>query len=249
MTGAPDMPVGVLEEALHAALSNVLDPELDEPILDLGFVRALHLRDGVASVSLRLPTSWCAVNFAFIMAQDVRAALLAVPGVRGVTVNLGDHCAALEIAAAVNAGTPFSAAFAGNTGEGLGGLRSRFMRKGFLMRQEKLLRALREAGFSSPTIAAMRVGDATTLNSISADLLGRYLRRRGELGLERSRDDILIVDDVGIPVPAAELDAHYERIRTVRVAMEANGSLCRAALAGRSVTTTTNRKETSHVPA
>jgi hypothetical protein len=51
------------------------------------------------------------VNFAYLMAEDVRRALLGVEGVRRVTVRLGDHCAAEEIEAAVNDGRPFAEAF------------------------------------------------------------------------------------------------------------------------------------------
>jgi metal-sulfur cluster biosynthetic enzyme len=68
--------------AILDRLAQVLDPELDESILDLGFVRSLQLRSGHASVALRLPTSWCAVNFAYLMAEDIRRALLMVEGVR-----------------------------------------------------------------------------------------------------------------------------------------------------------------------
>jgi len=67
-----DFPAGYNGAAILERLAQVLDPELDEPILDLGFVRALRLRSGHAEVALRLPTSWCAVNFAYLMAEDVR---------------------------------------------------------------------------------------------------------------------------------------------------------------------------------
>src|SRR5712691_1748519 len=100
-------------------LAQVLDPELHESILDLGFVRSLQLRSGHASVALRLPTSWCAVNFAYLMAEDIRRALLTVEGIRQVTVRLGDHCAAEAIEAAINGGRSFAEAF---PGEGAGSL-------------------------------------------------------------------------------------------------------------------------------
>jgi hypothetical protein len=55
---------------------------------------------------LRLPTSWCAVNCAYLMAEDVRRAVLSVDAIQRVTVNLGDHCAAEEIEVTVNDGRP-----------------------------------------------------------------------------------------------------------------------------------------------
>src|SRR6202030_4055099 len=114
-----EFPAGYDGTAVLERLAQVLDPELDESILDLGFVRSLELRSGHADVALRLPTSWCAVNFAYLMAEDVRRALLEVEGIHQVTVSLGDHCAAEEIEAAVNEGLPFAAAF---PGEGAGSL-------------------------------------------------------------------------------------------------------------------------------
>jgi metal-sulfur cluster biosynthetic enzyme len=106
-----EFPAGYDGTAVLERLAQVLDPELDESILDLGFVRCLQLRSGHAGVVLRLPTSWCAVNFAYLTAEDVRRALLAVEGIHQVTVRLGDQCAAEEIEAAVNDGRPFADPF------------------------------------------------------------------------------------------------------------------------------------------
>lgn len=47
--------------AVNAALATVLDPELDRPITDLGFVRAVSVgADGSVEARLRLPTYFCA---------------------------------------------------------------------------------------------------------------------------------------------------------------------------------------------
>ena len=234
-----EFPAGYDGSALLERLARVLDPELDESILDLGFVRSLQLRSGHASIALRLPTSWCAVNFAYLMAEDVRHALLAVGGIRRVTVNLGDHCAAAEIEAAINEGRPFAEAFPGEGAGSLAALRLRFLRKGFLSRQERLLQELREAGCSPEVICALRLGEISALDdkivivqvqSGTAQTLQRYLERRAELGLDCSPAAALIVDLEGEPLSAEQLLAHYENARTVRVAMEANGSFCRALL-------------------
>jgi metal-sulfur cluster biosynthetic enzyme len=156
-----EFPAGYDGSALLERLTQVLDPELDESILDLGFVRSLRLRSGHASVALRLPTSWCAVNFAYLMAEDVRHALLSVEGICRVTVRLGDHCAAEEIEAAVNDGRPFAEAFPGEGAGSLTALRLTFLRKGFLSRQERLLRELRGAGCSAAAICALRLGEVS----------------------------------------------------------------------------------------
>jgi len=52
-----EFPAGYDGAAVLERLAQVLDPELGESILDLGFVRSLELRSGHADVALRLPTS------------------------------------------------------------------------------------------------------------------------------------------------------------------------------------------------
>jgi metal-sulfur cluster biosynthetic enzyme len=241
---ACEFPAGYDGTAILQRLAQVLDPELDESILDLGFVRSVQLGSGHASVVVQLPTSWCAVNFAYMMADDVRRALLTVEGIRQVTVSLGDHCAADEIEAAVNGGRPFAEAFPGEGAGSLSVLRHTFQRKGFLGRQERLLRELREAGCSPAVICALRLGEVSVHDKTivirqpgcapveggSAEVLQRYLERRAELALDCSSAAALIVDLEGKTLSTERLLAHYETGRTVRVAMEANGSFCRALL-------------------
>ena len=56
---------------VRAALDTVRDPELDTSIVELGFVSACSVDDdGTARVRLRLPTFFCAPNFAFLMVAD-----------------------------------------------------------------------------------------------------------------------------------------------------------------------------------
>jgi len=239
-----ELPAGYDGSVLVERLARVLDPELDESILDLDFVRSLRLRSGHAEVALRLPTSWCAVNFAYLMAEDVRRALLSVEGIDRVTVSLGDHCAAAEIEAAVNDGRPFAEAFPGEGAGSLAALRLTFLRKGFLSRQERLLRDLRDAGCTPTSICALRLGEVSVQDDAivirrpggapvaggSAATLQRYLERRAELALDGTPAAPLIIDLEGEPFSVDRLQAHYEAVRTVRVALEANGSFCRALL-------------------
>ena len=239
-----DFPAGYDGAAILKRLARVLDPELDEPILDLGFVRSLQLRSGHAEVALRLPTSWCAVNFAYLMAEDVRDALLSLEGIGRVTVRLGDHCAAAEIEAAVNEGRPFAEAFPDEAAGSLEALRRTFLRKGFLGRQEQLLRELRAAGCTTEAICVLRLGEMSIEDDTMvirrpgcapveigpASVLRRYSERRAELALDCSPTAPLIVDLEGKPFSVDQLQGHYEAIRTVRVALEANGSFCRALL-------------------
>jgi metal-sulfur cluster biosynthetic enzyme len=240
-----EFPAGYDSAAVLERLGQVLDPELDESILDLGFVRSVRLRSGHAEVALQLPTSWCAVNFAYLMAEDVRRALLGLEDVGKVTVRLGDHCAASEIEAAVNDGRCFAEAFPGEGGGSLAALRLTFSRKGFAVRQQRLMHDLRAAGCSPATICALRLGEVSAygdkivihapnrspVEGGSAAVLQRYLERRAELGLDCSRTAPLIVDLDGKPFTVERLDDHYEAARTMRVALEANGAFCRALIA------------------
>src|SRR6266699_4875400 len=77
-----------------AALEAVRDPELDEPITSLGFVASCTVSaDGDVQVRLRLPTYFCAPNFAYLMVADAYDTVSALPGVRNAEVILEDHFA------------------------------------------------------------------------------------------------------------------------------------------------------------
>ena len=88
-------------EGVLAALETVRDPELDEPITSLGFVASCTVSaDGDAEVRLRLPTYFCAPNFAYLMVADTYDAVSALPGVRSASVaklmSLPLACVAVE---------------------------------------------------------------------------------------------------------------------------------------------------------
>jgi len=146
------------------ALSGVRDPELDEPVTDLGFVTGLRVEDGAVSVRLRLPTYFCAPNFAYLMVADAKEAALSVPGVHTASVVLEDHYASEELNTTLDAGGGFDEAFAGETeGPNLGELRATFRRKSFVSRQERLCRALLAQGSTPEELATMTLGDVPPL--------------------------------------------------------------------------------------
>ena len=86
-----EFPPGYDGTVLLERLQPILDPELDESILQLGFIQSLHVYDGHAIVVVQLPTSWCAANFAYMMADDIRHALMTVEGLRHVTVRKKEY--------------------------------------------------------------------------------------------------------------------------------------------------------------
>ena len=141
------------------ALSDVRDPELDEPITDLGFVSELEIDGDGVFVRLRLPTYFCAPNFAYLMVADAREAVLSMPGVRRAWVVLDDHYASDEINGGVNEEKGFDGAFPDETeSPDLEELRTIFRRKSFVARQEKLCRALLAQGRSPGQLAETRLG-------------------------------------------------------------------------------------------
>jgi metal-sulfur cluster biosynthetic enzyme len=211
------------------ALSDVRDPELDEPITELGFVSDLEIEGETVNIRLRLPTYFCAPNFAYLMVADAREAILSVPGVRWANVILDDHYASDEINGGVNEGQGFDGAFPGETeGPNLGELRSIFQRKSFVSRQEKLCRALLAGDRTPAELVRMRVGDLP--RTVEAE---KYLKRRAELGLDTSPGAPLIVDPDGRKVPEEAVVEHLRFARTVRVSIEGNAGLCRGLLATR----------------
>ncbi|KRE61164.1 P-loop NTPase [Nostocoides sp. Soil756] len=78
----------VSQDALHAALETVIDPEIRRPVTELGMVGALDCdADGRVAVTILLTVSACPLKDR--LTQDTTAALAAVEGVTDVTVTLG----------------------------------------------------------------------------------------------------------------------------------------------------------------
>jgi metal-sulfur cluster biosynthetic enzyme len=224
VTGA-ETATGV-EAAVMAALDTVMDPELDESLVALGFVRAVVLDGGRVRIELRLPTFWCAPNFAYLMAGDARDAVGAVEGVRHVELELRDHFVEGEVTSGVHEGRTFDEAFADLAdGGGLEELRRLFWAKSFTARQERLLRALLAQGVPEADLAGMTLGRVP-----DSDELRLYLERRRRLGLPTDAGAPLAVMPGGRPIGAGELAAYLRRARSTRVAMEFNSSLCRGLL-------------------
>ncbi|WP_436520166.1 iron-sulfur cluster assembly protein [Actinoplanes sp. HUAS TT8] len=207
--------------AAWAALARVVDPELDQPITDLGFVADLRFTDDHSvRVELRLPTYFCAPNFAWLMAADARDALAALPGVGRAEVILLDHFAADEINAGVAAAGGFGTGFATDGADPeLAELRAIFDRKAHVAAQERLARALGPHLTPLLTLAeAARIAPAAT---------AAVVRRRARLGLA---GDYAICDDRGAPIPGDRLPGWLRSARTVRAGVEGNAMLCRGLL-------------------
>ena len=242
MPDAPaiELPAQLDRDAVLARLDRVLDPELDESVLSLGFVESVTGdAAGNVTVDLRLPTYWCAANFSYLMASDVRRELSELTGVGAVTVRLNDHFASQAVEEGAGLGKTFGEAFPDGGPDTLEQTRQVFLRKGYFTRQERLLKALKQAGLPFEEIAGLLVGDITGNGRqipVDAQTVSRYLERRRELGLDCSGAAHLIVDLKGETIPPEDLETYYVRARTTRLAMEANGALCSALLQARNST-------------
>jgi len=221
--------VTALAAAVWAALDTVHDPELDQPITDLEFVSSCTVSgDGVAAVRLRLPTFFCAPNFAWLMVADAHDAVSAVPGVVRAEIALDDHFAAPTINEGVAARAGFVAAFPGEAQSELDELRAVFLRKAALAGQDRIARPLVDAGSTPEDLAATRLDDLAP----SPDL-DRLRQRRAAVGLPHGPDAPLLLHPDGAPVAAEQVPLHLRRARLTRVGIEANTHTCRDLLAAR----------------
>jgi hypothetical protein len=175
-------------------------------------------------VRLRLPTYFCAPNFAFLMVADAYDAAIATPGVRSALIVLEDHFAADAINEGVAARAGFVASFAGEAVGELDELRRAFLRKAVMAGTDLVCRPLAGTGLSRLTL-----GDLP-----ASPELDRLRERRAQLGLPVGDDAPLLIDPVtGEPVSEEAVPLHLRRARVTRAGIEANTSICSGMLAAR----------------
>src|SRR5690606_21634526 len=75
----------VTEEAVRAALSTVIEPELHRDLISLNMIRDLQIDGNDVSFTIMLTTPACPLRGK--MEQDSRAALAQVPGIGSVSIN------------------------------------------------------------------------------------------------------------------------------------------------------------------
>ncbi len=239
-TGHGAAPARASAMPLLAALGTVRDPELDEPITSLGFVSACTLSaDGEAEIRLRLPTYFCAPNFAYLMVADAYDAVTALAGVRSARILLEDHFAAEAINGGVAAQAGFAQSFDGEAVGELHELRAAFLRKAVLAGTDQVCRDLRASGTDGEQLRALTLAEVPP-----SAALDRLVQRRAELGLPAGPGEPLLIDPAtGAAVSAEEVPLHLRRARVTRISIEANGSICRGMLRHRYDTTGLRQSE------
>jgi metal-sulfur cluster biosynthetic enzyme len=227
-TVTPAATAGLADE-VTAALATVVDPELDEPITELGFVRSIRLDDAGVTVHLRLPTSFCAPNFAYLMAADAQDALRRIPGAGRVLVFLDDHHDSDKINAGLALNIGYRGTFGPEAEDSLDELRRIFQRKAHTAAMERSVMALlKSTGRNVEDIHRLTLGELPA--GAHKDAL---LRRRTDIGLGIRPDDLVVVDEEGRPVEQAAVPLRLRYAKAVRVSVEGNAHFCRGLLATR----------------
>jgi metal-sulfur cluster biosynthetic enzyme len=217
-----------LRHQVWRALGAVLDPELDEPITDLGFVTSCEVAGGTARIRLRLPTAFCSPSFAYLMASDAYDVVQAVPGVERVSVVLDDHSDSAVINAGIAGRLGFAAAFPAETDSELHELRLIFQRKAHQAYVERVCSQMVEQGWAPDDLGRLSLADLP-----NGGLRDGLLKRRADLGLTDHPTSPVCVDEAGEPWPADELPRRLRFAKAVRVSIDGNAHFCRGLLATR----------------
>ena len=218
-----------VESAVLAALATVLDPELDQPVTELGFVRSVTIDDVGVEVHLRLPTSFCAPNFAYLMVSDAHDALSAVPGLGRIRVLLDDHHDSAKINRGIAAGAGYVGTFGVEAEAGLDELRRTFRRKAHLAAVERCCRAVLAGGaWTLEELPLLELFDLP-----EGPLKSALLRRREAVGLPTTAHSRVLVDHDGTAVAKADSALWLRLAAATRVSIEGNAHFCRGLLATR----------------
>jgi metal-sulfur cluster biosynthetic enzyme len=220
-----------------ARLDLVMDPELDEPVTDMGFIEAVSVAGpttghniSTVEIAFRLPTYWCSPNFAFLMAEGIKREVEALPWVGQAIVILHDHMAAEEMNAVINAGGAFSDVFAElMPGENLDALRETFDQKAFQRRQETVIKGLIAQGFVSDVVTGLTLSDLSLIpfdDDEVARQCARYTALLQSKNLARQAGDLAFPTYQGTPI-GDDFQTYMGLLRSVRINMEFSGSLCR----------------------
>jgi metal-sulfur cluster biosynthetic enzyme len=244
---ALDSETGLRDRVLQA-LSTVTDPELDEPITDLGFVKDLAIsEDGRVSVDLVTSTFWCSPNFVYMMLEEARDVVSKLPGVREAQVRLEGHHDSTRINEAINSGKSFSECYEAEANGDLvelnqmirtRALRSRLFSMAAAMSRagvlpEELLRLSRQDVTSDGETILVRSRGMTHRVSEPADVrrVARYRDFLAKLG--RKDGPFVVCDLEGRHPEDAEFRSILALSRSAKSNFSMNAELCRALLSAR----------------
>jgi len=237
-----------LKQSVLRALSTVTDPELDEPITDLGFVKELSISDdGQVSLDLVTSTFWCSPNFVYMMLEEARDVVSKLAGINDVRVHLDGHHDSDRINEAINSGKSFSDCYGDEATGNLVELNRMIRTRALRSRLHSMATTLSKVGFSPEQLLDLSRQDVTSDGdsvvvtsprgtfSISdfedVRRVSRYLQFRERI---KPRDGPLVVWDLdGNPPERDGFRSALEEARLARANFSLNAEMCRALLASR----------------
>jgi metal-sulfur cluster biosynthetic enzyme len=237
-----------LKQSVLQALSTVTDPELDEPITDLKFVKELSVSvDGRVSLDLVTSTFWCSPNFVYMMLEEARDVVSKLAGITAVRVHLEGHHDATRINEAINSRKSFSECYGAEANGDLVELNRMIRTRALRSRLQSMAATLSKLGFSPEQLLDLSRQDVTSDGdsvvvksprgtfSISdfedVRQVSRYLRFREKI---KPREGPLVVWDLdGNPPKRDEFRSALKDARLARANFSLNAEMCRALLSAR----------------
>src|SRR6266436_9341700 len=223
-------------QEVWSALGTVTDPEIDESVTSLEFVTSVRIESGnKVEIDFRLPTYWCAPNFAFLMASDMRDAVTALEWVRDVSVRLSDHFSADLINRSVALRQDFRDAFPGETDDDLSAIRQKFLGQAFERRQELLLQCLIARGYGPDWIARASLSEliGLELDQEGIALRNLYLFILRKMDPDAGEEALAFTTANKRPLDNQDLRTYLRKIAATRRNAEFNGFICRSLLSER----------------
>jgi len=230
------MTSGNQTQQIWSALDTVTDPELDESVTSLEFITLVEVQpESNVRIEFRLPTYWCAPNFAFLMASDMRDAVTDIPWVRSVRVELLDHFSADLVNRGVALRQDFRDAFPGETDDDLSAVRKKFLGKAYQRRQELLMRHLLGNGYEPLWItkASLRELASLPMESAGAALRNLYVFSWRRIHADCSEDSLAFTTVEHAALDPAEFHHYLRKVSGVRRNAEFNAFICRGLLESR----------------
>ncbi|GAB5374629.1 MAG: hypothetical protein AcusKO_10910 [Acuticoccus sp.] len=185
----------------------------------------------------RLPTYWCSANFAYIMGEDIVAAVGSLPWPTRVRCRLRDHFAARRVNDGLARGLSFREAFEAEAAADLGDVRADFRDKSFLGRQAVLIQAMRREKVPPQVIVAATICQLEQRGrdggAEHARQIERYLQARRARPAPGEPNDLAFLTIAGEPVAADGLLDHLREARRIRGSFQSNAELCRMLFAAR----------------
>ncbi len=223
-------------QEIWSALNTVTDPELDESVTSLKFITSVRIEsEDEARIEFRLPTYWCAPNFAFLMASDMRDAVTEIAWVRKVKVELLDHFSAELINRGVALRQDFRDAFPGETDDDLSAVRKKFLGKAYERRQELLIRHLLPNGCEPVWFASSSLRELLhfPLAAEGVALRNLYVFSWRRIHAACGEESLAFTTVEGSPLDPSDFRNYLRKVANVRRNAEFNAFICRGLLEAR----------------